>query len=106
MEIKIFWTDFAKAAVRAIYDYHVQHASRKVAIKLVTGIVAETTQLIQHPFIGSFEPLLANDERNFRYLIHKSYKIIYWHNKKREVIEIIDVFDCRQNPIKIKKGTL
>ena len=33
----------------------------------------------------------------------KKYKIIYWFNKDKNRIEISDVFDARQNPIKIKR---
>ena len=106
MEIKILWTDFAKSAVRSIYDYYLEHVSRKLARKLVIGIVAETKQLQLQPTMGTLEPLLEKDPRKFRYILYKSYKIIYWFNEDRKAIEIIDVFDSRQNPIKIKKGTV
>jgi hypothetical protein len=38
---------------------------------------------------------------DFRYLVESNYKIIYW--KEDEIITIASVFDCRQNPEKIKK---
>jgi plasmid stabilization system protein ParE len=106
MEIKILWTDFAKSAVRSIYDYYLEHVSRNLAKKLVVGIVAETKQLQYQPTMGTLEPLLEKDPRSFRYILYKSYKIIYWVNEDRRAIEIVDVFDSRQNPIKITKGTL
>ena len=105
MEIKILWTDFAKSAVRSIYDYYLEHVSRNLARKLVIGIVAETKQLQYQPIMGTLEPLLEKDPRNFRYILYKSYKIIYWFNEDRNAIEIVDVFDSRQNPIKISKST-
>ena len=76
-----------------------------LARKLVIGIVAETKQLQYQPTMGTLEPLLEKDPRNFRYILYKSYKIIYWFNKDRKAIEIVDVFDSRQNPIKISKRT-
>jgi plasmid stabilization system protein ParE len=106
MEIKIFWTDFAKSAVRSIFDYYLEHVSRNLARKLVIGIVAETKQLQYQPTMGTLEPLLEKDPRNFRYILYKSYKIIYWINEDRKAIEIVDVFDSRQNPIKISKSTV
>ena len=106
MEIKILWTDFAKSAVHSIYDYYLEHVSRNLARKLVIGIVAETKQLQYQPTMGTLEPLLDKDPRNFRYILYKSYKIIYWINEDRNAIEIVDVFDSRQNPIKITKGTV
>ena len=106
MEIKILWTDFAKSAVRSIYDYYLEHVSRNLARKLVIGIVAETKQLQYQPTMGTLEPLLEKDPRNFRYILYKSYKIIYWFNEDRKAIEIVDVFDSRQNPVKINNGTV
>jgi len=50
--------------------------------------------------------LLEKDPRQFRYILYKSYKIIYWVNEDRKAIEIVDVFDSRQNPIKISKSTV
>ena len=53
--------------------------------------------------IGQKEELLLDRKENFRYLVFKKYKIIYWFNKDKNRIEISDVFDARQNPIKIKR---
>ena len=106
MGIKILWTDFAKSSVRSIYDYYFEYVNRNLAKKLVVGIVAETKLLQFHPTMGTLEPLLAKDPRKFRYILYKSYKIIYWVNEDRKAIEIVDVFDSRQNPIKIKKATV
>ena len=42
-------------------------------------------------------------DQEFRYLLYKNYKIIYWLNIKENRIEINDVFDTLQNPIKIQR---
>jgi len=42
-------------------------------------------------------------KKEFRYIVFKNYKIIYWINIKKNWIEISDVFDTRQNPIKMKE---
>jgi len=42
--------------------------------------------------------------REYRYLVYKNYKIIYWINTAKNRIDIIDVFDTRQNPVKISRG--
>jgi hypothetical protein len=59
--------------------------------------------LKKHPEIGQIEELLKNRKEEFRYLIHKNCKLIYWININKNQIEIIDVFDTRQNPPKIKR---
>lgn len=71
--------------------------------KLVIEIAKETLKLTEQPEIGQEEELLLNNSKDFRYLIFKNYKIIYWINLKENWIEILDVFDTRQNPVNIKR---
>lgn len=104
MGLKIFWTDFAKSELKNIYAYHKNVASPRIAKKLVTTLVNETKNLSHHPESGQIEELLVNRPQRFRYLISGNYKIIYWVNLKKNRIEIVDIFDCRQKPIKIKRN--
>jgi plasmid stabilization system protein ParE len=103
MAIKIFWTDFAKLQLRNIFDYYKLKANPKIAKNLVTGIVEKTNTLDLQKEIGQKEELLSSRKENFRYLIYKNYKIIYWFNEEKNRIEISDIFDTRQNPIKIQE---
>ncbi|TXK74436.1 type II toxin-antitoxin system RelE/ParE family toxin [Mesonia sp. HuA40] len=101
MELKLFWTDFSQNELEKIYQYHREKAGIRIAKKLVNGIFNETLKLKKQPEIGQAEELLKNRNQGFRYLIYKNYKVIYWINKEVNRIEINDVFDTRQNPIKI-----
>ncbi|MCR9153538.1 MAG: type II toxin-antitoxin system RelE/ParE family toxin [Bacteroidetes bacterium] len=74
-----------------------------VARKVVNGIYQATVPLRKKPEIGQKEELLSERPEGFRYLVHTNYKIIYWINPELEIIEISDVFDSRQNPVKIKR---
>ena len=103
MELKIYWTDFSKNELKEIFEYHKEEASLIVARNLVLGITKEASKLKKQPTIGQEEELLDKDPRGFRYLVFKNYKIIYWINAEKNRIEIFDVFDTRQNPIKIKR---
>ncbi|MDA3881956.1 MAG: type II toxin-antitoxin system RelE/ParE family toxin [Bacteroidales bacterium] len=100
MALKIYWTDFAKNELKKIFNFYKDEASIRVATKLTTEIVKEALKLQQHPNIGQKEELLESRDQSFRYLIYKNYKIIYWTNTGKSRIEIVDVFDTRQNPIK------
>ncbi len=91
MALNIFWTGNAKRQLKNIFEYYKENASLELASKLTKSLVKRTLLLKAHPEIGVSEPLL------------KSYKIIYWVNKKKSRIDISDVFDARQNPIKLKK---
>jgi plasmid stabilization system protein ParE len=104
MAIKIFWTDFAKKELRKNFNYLKDNASLRVAKNETRKIVKETIRLKKQPEIGQHEDLLADRNQGFRYLAHQSYKIIYWMNKDQNQIEIIDVFDTQQNPIKINRS--
>ncbi len=101
MGLKIYWTDFSKQELHKIFYYYQEKASLKVARKIVLGIENKTAILRTHPNTGQKEELLKNRFQNFRYLVFKNYKIIYWNNTKKSRVEIVDVFDTRQNPIKI-----
>lgn len=104
MEIDIYWTDFAKRELRQIFEYHNDNVSLKVAQKISTQIVIDTNKLKNFPEMGAIEELLSNRPQEFRYIVSTNYKIIYWINQDKSRIEIIDVFDTRQNPIKMERN--
>jgi plasmid stabilization system protein ParE len=104
MEVKVFWTNFAKKELRKIFDYYKTKVSPRIAKSLVERIVKKGNSLDFQTDIGQKEEWLLGREQEFRYLVYKSYKIIYWFNKEKKRIEITDVFDVRQNPVKIKRS--
>ena len=103
MGLIVYWTGFAENKLEDIYTYYKKKASVSVAKKLVNGIVDKTISLEINPKIGQKEELLIARPQDFRYLVFKNFKIIYWLNEKLKRIEIANVFDCRQNPIEISK---
>lgn len=103
MGLKLFWTDFSQKELEKIYGYYREKAGTRIAKKLVNGIYNETLKLKRQPEIGQTEELLKNRKQEFRYLVHKNYKVIYWINNEENRIEINDVFDTRQNPPKLKR---
>ena len=104
MELEIFWTDFSKKELKNIFTYYKEKASLNVAKTIVIGITTEAKKLKKQPTIGQEEELLENDSRKFRYLVSTNYKIIYWINQEKNRIEIFDVFDTRQSPLKMKRA--
>lgn len=103
MELKIYWTDFSKKELQNIFKYYKENVNLKIAKSLTIGIAKETLKLKNQPEVGQIEELLIDRPNEFRYLVYKNYKIIYWINKRENRIEINDVFDSRQNPIKIER---
>ncbi|MBK7819228.1 MAG: type II toxin-antitoxin system RelE/ParE family toxin [Sphingobacteriaceae bacterium] len=76
-------------------------ASEKVADKIRKSIFDSTRHLSKQPLIGAIEENLINLKQGHRYLIEGNYKIIY--KVLHDNIYITDIFDCRQNPQKMKK---
>ena len=103
MALKIIWSEFAETQLDEIYDYYEKKVSTKVAKKLVRGIINEPKKLLKSPLIGQKEELLKQRETEYRYLIFKNYKLIYSVDNQNGYIKIADVFDTRQNPIKLKR---
>src|SRR5690606_12293259 len=103
MELKLFWTDFSQIELEKIYKYYREKAGNQIAKKLVSAIYSETLKLKKQPKIGQTEDLLKNRKEEFRYLVFKNYKIIYRINHKENRVEINDIFDTLQNPIKIER---
>ena len=104
MELEIYWTDFAKAELKKNFKYLKENASLRVAKNETKKIVSETKRLKKQPEIGQVEEMLIDRKQEFRYLVHQTYKIIYWINIEKNQIEIVDVFDTQQYPIKIKRS--
>jgi toxin ParE1/3/4 len=101
MEIKIEWSDLAERQLRSIYDYFYIKASPSIAKRITNKIVGKVSILETNPSIGQKEELLQDYPEDFRYLVESNYKIIYW--LKEYTITIASVFDCRQNPVKMRE---
>ena len=103
MELEVFWLELAENKLQDIYSYYSVKANERVAKKLINGIIDSTIGLEKQPNIGQIESLLSHREQNFRYLVYKNYKIVYWINYEFNRIEIVNVFDTRQDPRKINE---
>jgi plasmid stabilization system protein ParE len=96
--LAVYWTRFAEKKLDNVFAYYSRNANVNIAKKLVVDIINKSITLENSPYIGQIEPLLQEREEQFRYLIYKNYKLIYWVNEPLSRIEIINLFDCRQNP--------
>lgn len=97
--MKIVWTDFAIENLKSIFYYYATKANRKVAHKIRKQILDSTKQIIKNPESGQLEFYLENLNLKHRYILIKNYKIIYRTINNQIVIS--DIFDVRQNPIKM-----
>jgi len=103
MKFKILWSQFAENEIDKIYDYYLQKAGIRVAKKIVKEIITEPNKLVKGTFSTQIEDLLIDRENKYYYLTCNNYKIIYCIDEEKNLIKISDIFDTRQNPIKIKR---
>lgn len=101
MECLVLWSDSAVEDLQKINDYFVASANIKVANKIINAIVDRSILLENNPRIGQKEDLLSNLKEEIRYLVEGNYKIVYFIDNN--LVIIASVFDCRQNPKKMKK---
>ncbi len=97
--MKIIWTDFAIDNLKDIFDYYSNKASKKVAHKIRKQILDSTKQLMSNPESGQIELNLEKLNQNHRYIVCENYKVIYKIDNNNIIIN--DIFDGRQNPIKM-----
>lgn len=102
--MKIIWTDFAVNSLKEIFDYYAINANKKVAHNIRNQILIATRQLRHQPESGQIEPHLKKLKLQYRYIVCGNYKVIY----KIDTVQIVinDVFDTRQNPLKIERDKL
>ncbi len=103
MELEVYWTQFAQDKLTDIFEYYKFNEGIAFARNLSNGIVEESLKLEKNPFIGQREDLLRERIQEFRYLLFKNYKLIYYVDELNKMIFISHIFDTRQNPIKIEK---
>ncbi len=103
MALIVYWAQFAENKLEDIFSYYSQKASLRIASQLVDGIISRSLELEKNPLLGQKELNLADRLQEFRYLVYKNYKIIYWINQDKKRIEILNLFDCRQDPGKINE---
>lgn len=97
---KIKWSNEAKSDVKNIYDF-VKLISVEAAKNLVTDIRNAPKSVV-------FENQYSADEyaSQCRKIVVKNYKILYVADVQNKIINIIAVFDTRQNPDKLSEIAL
>jgi plasmid stabilization system protein ParE len=98
-QLKIIWSDFASETLSEIFQYYKLKASPTIAKKIKAEIFTATQQLKKHPSSGQIELNLEKLNEGYRHLVKGHFKIIY--KEVSEGVLITDVFDTRQDPIKI-----
>jgi len=104
MEMTVLWSDAAISDLQAIHDFYLTTAGYSVANKIADLLVDKSLLLSDNPRIGQIEELFKHKKLEIRYLVEKNYKIVYLI--EGHIVLIATVFDCRQDPEKLKKKSI
>ena len=99
----IKWYIEAAGDLDKIYDYYVTknpHAAAMLYNKILDDVEILKTQ----PYAAPIEEMLMGCPEDYRSLVVGNYKIVYFI--KNEIVLIVQIFDCRQKPIKLKRTML
>ena len=99
--MKVLWTIFAESQLDKIYNY-IRTYNPFTATEIYNDIVDESATLARFPRKGAKEPLLDEFPEEYRSLVvRRNYKVVYYIDNET-TIYVVAVFDCRQNPEKLK----
>jgi len=95
----IKWYIEAAGDLNKIYDYYVTKSPRAAAT-LYNKILDDVEILKTQPYVAPVEQMLIGCLEDYRSLVVGNYKVVYF--TKDDLVLIVQIFDCRQSPIKLK----
>ena len=99
--MKLLFAPEALEDMENIYHYYAERNER-YAVELYNQIINEAEYLQRFPFIAQKEPLLAEyPETYYSLIVWHCYKLVYFI--ENDTVNVVSVFDCRQNPEVLKK---
>ena len=98
--MRVLWSEWALLQLDEIHAYYTAGANADVADRIVASILETTLLLERFPFGGQMEPWLEHVGQGHRRLVIGNYKVIY--QVVEDIVRIIDVFDSRQDPEKMR----
>ncbi len=99
---EVRWSKRATEQLQHVVEYITIDSSSVRAQIVLTKILHGTALLSKNPRMGAMEPLLDFRNKEYRFLVAWSYKIIYKVAANENVL-IMRVFHTAQNPSKIKR---
>jgi toxin ParE1/3/4 len=98
--MKIQYTEQSLISLQESLEFISKEVSLEKLEEIRDQILDSTDILIKHPKLGKKEAYLEHLKLSHRRIIEGHYKIIY--RIEKETIYITDIFDTRQDPVKMK----
>ena len=97
---KVVWQDNAKASLRSIYNFIKKHESYEQAKSLRARLKEEGDSLVFIPHKYTKEPVLEFSQRDIRFKVIWSYKLVY--EVTNEHVVILDIIHTSRDPQLLK----
>jgi len=102
MKLKLLFAPEALEDMENIYYYYAER-NEVYAVEFYNQIIEAAEQLQYFPQIAQKELLLKEYPEEYRSLVvQNNYKLVYF--VENETVNVVAVFDCRQNPQKMKSN--
>ncbi|MBI9036773.1 MAG: type II toxin-antitoxin system RelE/ParE family toxin [Bacteroidales bacterium] len=98
--MKLIYTEQSLESLEEALKFIAHKVSYEKLIEIRDSILDAAESLKDNPFVGQKEPYLEHLKLEHRRIIKDNYKIIYRLTEQH--IYITDIFDTRQNPVKMK----
>jgi len=98
--MKLVYTEQALISLEEALEFIAPKVSHEKLLEIRDKILDASETLLEQPLAGQREYLLEHLELDHRRLVEGHYKIIY--RVVGEYIYITDIFDSRQDPVKMK----
>lgn len=100
--MRIIWSSEATRSLEVIHDFYYSKNER-AANKIITDIYNAVLSLSQQPSMTPIEPALSEFPESYRSLVvRRLFKLIYRIDQDKQVLIIVTIWDCRQNPETLK----
>lgn len=97
--MKVVWNKKADLQWRQTTAYLAATFEKRTAEKFTERVKHWQAVLMEQPYIGQVESLLAGRRNVYRSLvIHKNCKLVYRIDEQRQVIRIAALWDTRREP--------
>jgi plasmid stabilization system protein ParE len=95
----IRWLPFANRELKKLYRLYAQK-SVMTAQKIVAEITSGVNLLASSPYYGHVEPTLDLYAQSYRAIVVMNlFKVIHFVDENAGEVVIVDIWDCRQDPI-------
>ena len=102
---KIIWHNTAKQQLIENITCALIEFGETTANRWETDVHAVELRLERYPTSYPPEPLLSSRPKQYRFchVMHRRFKLIYFYDESKDVVNIMDVWDTKMNPQNLVK---